>query len=547
MSRKGSSEAGERAGEEQCQPGPARAPYKSPPSKLVRFFAQSRDEWKAKCRAAKRRIKLQKNRLRFLEESRARWKSRAQALEREVARLAAAERVALKKKPAEAFPVGCARAASGAVVPAHHHYSLETISLFLQLVLAAATSLRCASRVLALVGSEREPSCRVPTWWTGRWWLLRVGYYKLTRPKDQAEDWVWIVDHTAQLGPRKCLLILGLRLSALPARGQCLGHEDVEPLVLEPVTQSTGEVVYQQLEATIEKTGVPREIISDHGGDVKAGIERFCAAHPTTCAIYDIKHKTAAILKQELSGDSAWQEFSQLCQQTKQQVQQTAFAFLMPPNQRTKARWMNVEVLVRWGTTTLAFLDAPPAEPDPAWDRAQLEGHFGWLTRFRAPLRLWAEVLQLVELTEHFVRTQGLGRSSARALGQLLAPIAQTPRTRQVRTQLLTFVRGEAAKAAPRERLLGSSEVIESIFGKLKRLEHTQAKSGFTRLILALSAMVATTSQEIVHQALETVSTRAVLAWCKETLGESLQAQRRRALSLSSAAAQNSDQEREAA
>jgi hypothetical protein len=359
------------------------------------------------------------------------------------------------------------------LVPPHHHYSLGIISLFLSLVLSVATSLRCASRVLELFGAVWEQSGAVPTWGTGRWWVLRLGYYKLTRPKEQAEDWVWIVDHTYQLGTHKCLLIVGLRLSALPPCGQCLRHEEVEPLVVEPVAKSTGEIVYQQLAATIEKTGVPREIISDRGGDVQAGVEQFCAAPPATCAIYDIKHKTAAVLKAELEGDSTWQEFSQLCQQTKQQVQQTALACVMPPNQRTTARWMNVDRLVRWGTQMLAVLDTPAPERPPSCQGTQLEEKLGWVRRFRAPVRLWAELLQLVTVTEHYVRTQGLARDSAGHLGNLLAPLAQSPRGQQVRAHLLAFVAEEAQKAYPHERLLGSSEVIESVFGKFKRLEQS--------------------------------------------------------------------------
>jgi hypothetical protein len=30
-----------------------------------------------------------------------------------------------------------------------------------------------------------------------------IGYYKLTKPKEKAADWVWIVDHTIQLGVEK--------------------------------------------------------------------------------------------------------------------------------------------------------------------------------------------------------------------------------------------------------------------------------------------------------------------------------------------------------
>jgi hypothetical protein len=65
--------------------------------------------------------------------------------------------------------------------------------------------------------------------------------------------------------------------------------------------------------------------------------------------------------------------------------------------------------------------------------------------------------------------------------------------------------------------------------GKLKRLEQDQAQSGFTGLLLCLGAMVATTTAEVVQKALETVPTKQVLVWCKETLGRSIQAQRREA------------------
>jgi hypothetical protein len=52
--------------------------------------------------------------------------------------------------------------------------------------------------------------------------------------------------------------------------------------------------------------------------------------------------------------------------------------------------------------------------------------------------------------------------------------------------------------------LLGSSEVIESVFGKMKRLEQDQAQSGFTVFILGLVAIVAETTREVVQKALET-------------------------------------------
>ena len=127
------------------------------------------------------------------------------------------------------------------------------------------------------------------------------------------------------------------------------------------------------------------------------------------------------------------------------------------------------------------------------------------------------------------MRTHGLYRDCHRALAPLLTPLAHTERGRQVSQHLHAFVRTESAKAAPQERLLGSSEVIESVFGKQKRIEHHQANSGFTGLLLTLSAMVSDTTADVIHKALETVSTSRVRRWCHQHLGPSIQAQRQKA------------------
>jgi hypothetical protein len=65
-------------------------PYKSPQRKLLKFFKQSRDRWKAKCREAKALVKQLKNRVRFLERSRDRWKAKATLLEAELRQVNAA-------------------------------------------------------------------------------------------------------------------------------------------------------------------------------------------------------------------------------------------------------------------------------------------------------------------------------------------------------------------------------------------------------------------------------------------------------------------------
>lgn len=61
--------------------------YRSPIKKLVKFFEQSRDNWKAKCQEAKRRVKLLHTEVADLRASRERWKQEAKQLRAELEQL----------------------------------------------------------------------------------------------------------------------------------------------------------------------------------------------------------------------------------------------------------------------------------------------------------------------------------------------------------------------------------------------------------------------------------------------------------------------------
>jgi hypothetical protein len=172
-----------------------------------------------------------------------------------------------------------------------HHYTLSHIFYWISLVLFGAVGLRGASLAMEITMKIFDLNIQTPSWYSGRLWLMRLGYFKLNRQKKIADDWIWIVDHSVQIGSEKCFVILGVRLSDLPI-DRALRYEDVEPIELVPVTKSNGDIVYEQLKASAEKTGIPREIIADKGSDIKSGIERFCKEHKT-CYVYDIKHALA--------------------------------------------------------------------------------------------------------------------------------------------------------------------------------------------------------------------------------------------------------------
>jgi len=66
--------------------------YKSPQHKLVPFFGQSRDQWKAKCRGAKATLKQLKKKVQRGDARHRRQQERLQALAQEVVQLQAENR-----------------------------------------------------------------------------------------------------------------------------------------------------------------------------------------------------------------------------------------------------------------------------------------------------------------------------------------------------------------------------------------------------------------------------------------------------------------------
>lgn len=413
-----------------------------------------------------------------------------------------------------------------------HTYRAGAIRLFLQLVLDAACSLRGASAVIGLLSDFCPEFTRRPAASTGQTWLLQVGLYELTRAKAAADDWVWIIDHSVQLGTLKCLVIVGCRLSAWRAADRALELQDLSVIALEPVEKSTGVLVAQQLAAATEQSGiVPRAIVSDQGSDLKIGISTYRQTHEETAATHDIAHQTANQMKRELDADERWSKFIIAAGQTKQRLAMTPLAHLVPPTLRSKARYMNLEELILWGTKTLRYLDDPRPVSGRELDRAALQAKLGWLYEYRAALAEWDAAMTVVGSTLVYVRHAGYHQQAADELGGCLLPAASEMGQR-VALRLLDFVARQSTAARPGERLLGSSECLESLIGKGKRLEGQHSRSGFTKMILGLAASVVTPTYEYLTAALTTTKTQDVLDWCHTHLGTSLATQRRQAYAL---------------
>jgi hypothetical protein len=127
------------------------------------------------------------------------------------------------------------------------------------------------------------------------------------------------------------------------------------------------------------------------GGHLRKGIALFRQQVPSCVETYDISHAIAAHLKAHWRDDSHWQAFLQQAGTTLSHFQQTGLAFLLPPRQRTKARYIAIDAHIDWAQRLIAYHDRgdfsaigrPCVFSATAWARL----HARWGKRRVEPLR----------------------------------------------------------------------------------------------------------------------------------------------------------------
>jgi hypothetical protein len=383
--------------------------------------------------------------------------------------------------------------------------------------------LRCAAASLKLVAQRYGLHTPTPSFSTVRWWILRLGCYALRRalPKDRL--WVWMIDHTLQIGELKLFVIVGCPVTDVPFGQRDLCLADLRLIALVPMTRVIHETVLGELQKAVARTGVPRSLVSDSAWELQKAAEGFQQQHAGTVWVYDVAHYVANVLENRWTRDPRWQEMMSQISQANQKMRQTKQAHLLAPRLRDKARFMSVGPLMR-------FLDRVMALLRRAVPHAEAQEKYGWLLEYRDVLAGWQEEYRVVEAMLRCVRRNGVGANTLAEVEKEWGQLSDRTGTAMVVGHMRAYARkyGRAAKSG--ERLVGSSEALESSFGKLKRLEGDACRGGFTGLVLALGAILGKASEVEVREALEAVPTKEARAWIDRCLGPTITSQRRRFL-----------------
>ena len=197
-----------------------------------------------------------------------------------------------------------------------------------------------------------------------------------------------IIDESITIGSQKQLLIL-----AVPAGhpGHALRHEDVIVVGIFVAKSWKAEDVSKKINEVTDEIGYgPEYVLSDNGHNlVKAAADQELPHHK------DIGHTFGLFLEDAYGDDAAFNEFREMMGKVRLKYHLTPKAYLLPPNQRSMARFMNLFNWVDWAVRLLCNFQSLSEEERLAF--SFVPAHKDLLMELGCVMECYTYVLQRVK------------------------------------------------------------------------------------------------------------------------------------------------------
>lgn len=351
---------------------------------------------------------------------------------------------------------------------------------------------------------------------------MRYGFSKLNNQLPSGQ-WAIIGDVTVDIGTLKCLATVGVNLDTLYERTDIiLTYNDLEIIGIHPTHNSTGEFAHESFQKDIERLGGARnvkQLLIDQGSDLTKGAKLIKQAEMRIKCLHDISHLLANVLEKDLKEDSLWEEYTKHLTETKRLVQQTEVAALQPPKQRSKSRFMNCSLYIDW------FIKLEESKKNGNLDYIPQERYnefFGWRSGFEFYFEILQQKAEVIEFIKDTIRRSGYSMNIYDHLIDTLDLMPYDEAVRPLICKALDVVFVEVEKLDENERLLGSTEIMESLFGSYKN-HSARGGHGITGNILTLGVLVGKvqTGDELC-KTMEMNPVQAAVKWVEDKIGDTL-------------------------
>lgn len=415
--------------------------------------------------------------------------------------------------------------ASGLSIPDNrvisgHKYDLRLVSLCVCLYAYAGCSFRSVNRILLYLQLEYGIAfSTLPSKSSIENWVQKVGLYKYSHVGDDFwEDYCIILDESMVIGQQRMLVALGA--SAIKEGDCSLKFDEIKVLSIAVRASWKWPEVRDFLQKVQDKVGKPaRYVICDGGSNLKRGV-----AEAQLIRICDVGHEFCKLTEQTYKEDKRFQEWIKEVTKVRFQVFMKPCAYLMPPKQRTVARFTNLSFVVEWGMKMLRAL--------PGMSVTEKEA-FGWLKSHEALIKEFGSVFEMNESILKILKNNGISVKNIESC--ILICQKYAPKVPACLIQKIEKYLNDEKLKLPNESTVwnASSDVLESLFGKYKYQAPANPLNGVTPLVLTLCVFTdKKEDQQTLHhqvkEALESISMAKMRAWKDKNLVENQLIRRRK-------------------
>ncbi len=348
-------------------------------------------------------------------------------------------------------------------------------------------------------------------------WTLRLGLGLLKQVKPISTPWLAIIDHSIDIGTKKALVVLRVKVDALSQRGSAIKLEDCECIGLNVCERVNGDSIALDLEAIFNQAGRPNAIIKDGDYTLQKGVRLWSAKQETEIpVIADIGHSMATAIKKQFEQTAAYKCFTALLTQGASRMRQTELAFLIPPKLRSKGRFQSISALGKWADKILGvFAVQGRAKKGSLLDklRSALPGFLllkPFIKRFAITTQVIAEVMGIL-------KNKGLDPISYERCYQLSETL---PKNSKVKKHLQKWLQQHLDIQAQLGDLplLVSSDIIESLFGNFKHIIERSPQADMNRTTLLIPALCGHLDKEVISQAINQARHNDLEMWEKSSI-----------------------------
>jgi hypothetical protein len=406
-----------------------------------------------------------------------------------------------------------------------HQYSELVVSLSVRLYIELGCGFRGVVKVLSVLGQQlgwEFPS--VPHRNSIENWVKKSGFavYKEPGQKIAPSDYAMIVDESMMIGSEKLLLTLGVK--ATKNQPVPVGHQDVEVLGISVKPSWNSRSITEDLQKSMQKMkATPRYIISDNCSSLTKGIKDTGVAH-----IRDVSHTLGMFLERIYKNDPEFTAYMKAVSGVRFQHIMNPIAYLLPPAQRTMARFLNLTAVAEWSARMLENFHRLTAGEQRI---------FGFVPRYAWLIGELSEVLSCVNQIQREIKCRGLSHQTIRRCQLLIDQHLCYKNDRVIRLieEIRDYLKAQVRKMGAAEPgWNASSDVIESLFGTYKARKASNKLYGVTSFVLILPLKTRINSMNTdsldFKKSLESVSLAQIKTWEKETLTENLVTKRNKAL-----------------